>query len=441
MDTGQSTLAAGDAAGSRSIKPIAEIAATMRLLFIASLAFAASVLTVSADQPEASTERIEAVPVPAETTPAATGEVETPTEPGAETTPDGSDPAPVPEDGSAGALVEDAPVLGGRGAPVVPPADAAPSTPPAPVAADPNDLTPAESMAWRNLRETVLRERAIWDRLRTRADDDLEQQRAAAEFRSVMNAYENVIRAAPKFAEAYAAYGLLLSRTGNREEAVRAFLKANQLDPNMPLVKNQIGNYLIEEGRYKDALGYYLAAIRLKPDEPLYHYQLGSLLREYRKFLIADGLYTSTKIDGLMQEAFREAARHAPDNWGYIYRFAESYYDLEHPKWEEALAEWTRLETKARPGVERQTIHLHQANVLARLGRRDEARLIVDSIVEPSLLGAKAEVLAILDPPAEPEGEPATEPAPAGVEPESELESDTESTHEPTSTDANPAGS
>lgn len=313
------------------------------------------------------------------------------------------EPVPAPSASAAAAAAAEteaeAPVLGGRGAPIVPPAEAAPATTVLPTAADPNNLTPAESMAWRDLRDAVMRERAIWERLRARPDDDLEQQRAQAEFRTVMNAYENVIRAAPRFAEAYAAYGLLLSRTGNREEAVRACLKANQLNPNLPMVKNQIGNYLIEEGRYKDALGYYLAAIQLKPDEPLYHYQLGSLLREYRKFLVVDGLYTSAKIDKLMQEAFREAARLAPENWGYIYRFAESYYDLETPQWDAALAEWTRLAEKAQPGVERQTIHLHQANVLTRLGRRDEARLIVDSIVEPSLQAAKAEVLAMIDPP------------------------------------------
>lgn len=349
----------------------------MRLPLLTSIALAAA-LTVSADQPEVSPESAVA-PAPAlAEAPATTSDAAA--EPGAE-------------------IDKDAPVLGGRGAPVVPPADPAPATTPLPTALDPNNLTPAESMAWRDLRDAVLRERAIWARLRDQPDDDYEQQRAAAEFRTVMNAYENVIRASPKFAEAYAAYGLLLSRTGNREEAVRAFLKANQLDPNMPMVKNQIGNYLIEESRYKDALGYYLAAIRLMPDEPLYHYQLGSLLREYRKFLVDDGLYTSPKIDALMQEAFREAARLAPDNWGYIYRFAESYYDLETPKWEEALAEWTRLEARAKAGVEKQTIHLHQANILARLGRRDEARQIVDSIVEPSLQGAKAEVIAMIDPP------------------------------------------
>lgn len=340
----------------------------MRLLFLSSWLLAAAALTSSADQPEA------ALPVPQEET-------------------------------------EESPVIEGRGPPVVPPAEISPAAPP--TATDPDNFTPAESMAWRDLRDAILRERAIWDRLRTRADDDMEQQRAAAEFRTVMNAYENVIRAAPKFADAYAAYGLLLSRTGNRENAVRAFLKANELDPNIPMVKNQIGNYLIEEGRYSDALGYYLAAIKLKPDEPLYHYQLGSVMREYRKFLVADGLYSSGKIDELMQSAFREAARLAPDNWGYIYRFAESYYDLETPKWEEALAEWTRLEEIAKPGVEEQTIRLHQANVLARLDRRDEARQIVDSIVEPSLARAKAEVLERIDPPpAAEESVPAVPPAP-----------------------------
>jgi len=324
---------------------------------------------------------------------------------------------PQPETGASEPLRDD-PVLEGRSAPVVPPAEPQ-SRVMLPTADDPNVLTPAESMAWRDLRATVLRERAIWDRLRARPDDDAEQQRAQAEFRTVMNAYENIIRASPKFAEAYAAYGLLLSRTGNREEAVRAFLKANQIDPNMPMVKNQIGNYLIEEGRYKDALGYYLAAIQLKGDEPLYHYQLGALLREYRKFLVVDGLYTPDKIDSLMQEAFRQAAALAPENWGYIYRYAESFYDLETPKWEEALAEWTRLADKAKPGVERQAIHLHQANVLVRMGRRDEARLVVDSIVEPTLQGAKAEVLARIDPPPEPEAEAETQ-SDVGAEPEAE---------------------
>lgn len=321
--------------------------------------------------------------------------------------PDGASPA-VSTDAAAPAGAGEAAAAPAPGAADVPAAESAP-----PAVRDPNELTPGESMAWRDLRKTVTRERAIWERLRAHPDDEMEKQRANAEFRDIMTAYENVIRAAPKFAEAYAAYGLLLSRTGNREEAVQVFLKANQLDHNMPMVKNQIGNFLFEDGRYSDALGYYLAAIKLKPDEPLYHYQLGSLLREYRKFFITDGLYTPAKIDRLMQEAFHEAARLAPDNWAYIYRYAESFYDLETPDWPAALETWTGLEAKAKPGVERQTIHLHQANVLARMGRRDEARQALDSVVEPSLQGAKAEVLAMIDPPPE----PAPAPAPAAEQP------------------------
>ncbi len=340
---------------------------------------------------------------------AATAVLSLPAQP-AETEPqeDPAAQAPAPAAPSEpGPVVVPDPVVSGSAVP----ADPAPVLP---KAGDPNELTPAESMAWRDLREVVLRERAIWDRLREHPYDEYEKQRANADFRHVMTAYENVIRGAPKFAEAYAAYGLLLSRTGNREEAVRVFLKANQLDPNLPMVKNQIGNYLLEDGRYNEALGYYLAAIKLKPDEPLYHYQLGTLMHEYRRFFIDDGTYEAGKVDALRHEAFREAARLAPDNWPFIYRYAESFYDLEIPDWPGALEEWTRLLAKAKPGVEKQTIHLHQANVLARLGRSDEARAIVDSIVEPALEPAKAEVMALIDPP--PAGDaapPAEEAAPA----------------------------
>jgi tetratricopeptide (TPR) repeat protein len=274
---------------------------------------------------------------------------------------------------------------------------------------DPNNLTPAESKAWRDLRETVTRERTIWDRLLQNPDDDHEQQRANAEFRAVITAYENLIRSAPQFAEAYAAYGLLLNRTGNREQAARIMLQANQINPALPMVKNELGNYLFEDGRYKDALGYYLAAIELKGDEPLYHYQLGSLLREYRRFFLADGIFDPSTIDTKLQDAFRRAAELAPDTWGYTYRYAESFYDVASPDWHAALAEWTKLEGKAKPGVEKQAIHLHQAHVLAQMGLRDEARLIVDSVVEPSLLATKEEVLALIDAPEATEAAPTSE--------------------------------
>ncbi len=249
---------------------------------------------------------------------------------------------------------------------------------------------PGETMAVRDLREVMSREQLIWERLRATPDDAAAKKRAETDLRDVITAYENVIRANPDFAEAYAAYGLVLSRTGNREAAVKAFLKANQINPKLPMVKNQLGNFLTEEGNYKEALPYYLSAIELKPDEPLYHYQLGSLLHEYRKFFIADKLYTEDVLDKESHEAFKRAAELAPDNWGYVYRYAESFYDAANPDWDAALAEWRKLEARAKPGVEVQTIRLQIARVLIEMGGHDdEARTMVATVTEPTLASNK----------------------------------------------------
>jgi len=288
-----------------------------------------------------------------------------------------------------------------------------------PVAGDPNELTPGESMAWRELRGIRFREEAIWERLREKPDDEDERQRANAEIRTLIMAYELLIESAPKFAEAYASYGLLLSRTGNREEAVRVFLRADQFPPALPMVKNQIGNYLFEEGRYKDALGYYLAAVQLAPQEPLYHYQLGTLLSEYRRFFLADALYTPAKIDRLIQAAFEEAARLKPEEWAFAYRHAESFYDLEQPDWSAALLAWGKLEARAASVLEKETIRLHRANVLSRMGQVSQALEIVDSIVSVPLAGACEQLRRQLvgggsaEPPAE---APAPQPTAVGSE-------------------------
>lgn len=279
----------------------------------------------------------------------------------------------------------------------VAPAADAPTTPTPP--AQPVPAAPeGETLAVRQLRQVIERENRTWERLRANPDNEATKRRVEAELLEVIGAYENILRANPDFAEAYAAYGLLLSRTGSREAAAKAFLKANELNPNIPMVKNQLGNYLVEDGKYQEALPYYLAAIELKPDEPLYHYQLGTLLHEFRRFFIADGTYTADVIAAKSHEAFKRAAELAPDTWAYAYRYAESFYDAADPDWEAALAEWRKLEAKAEPGVGVQTIRLHIARVLIEMGGHDdEARAIVATVTEPALAENKQTLVDYLN--------------------------------------------
>jgi tetratricopeptide (TPR) repeat protein len=205
--------------------------------------------------------------------------------------------------------------------------------------------------------------------------------------------YESLLRNNPGFAAGYASYGYMLWKVGMRKPAVAILLKANQLDPDIPLVKNELGNYLAEEGKPVEALNYFLAAIKLEPSEPLYHFQLGTLLYEARDDFLRSGEWSRAAIDHSMQEAFRNAAELAPDRIEFTYRYAESFYDMKEPDWPAALKAWEGLEARAQSEVERETMRLHQVNVLLNMGKREQARKVLDSVSDPTMAGQKQQLL------------------------------------------------
>jgi tetratricopeptide (TPR) repeat protein len=243
---------------------------------------------------------------------------------------------------------------------------------------------PAETLSERTLKEIVARQKAIFARVAAE-QDHLDEAWLRGELQSVINSYDVLIQKSPDFAAAYAAYGQLLGQVGMNREATGMLLKANQLDGEIPLVKNEIARLLAEDGKPAEALPWLTAAIKLAPEEPLYHYHLGKLLTEARDDLVATGQFTREKLDASMLEAFGRAAELAPREMAYAYRAAEAYYDLATPRWEEALRAWGALEERAQPGVEQQTIRLHAANVLLKLGRTDHARALLVTVTEPAL--------------------------------------------------------
>jgi tetratricopeptide (TPR) repeat protein len=250
----------------------------------------------------------------------------------------------------------------------------------------------AETLPEKTLKEIVARQKNIFERAEAEKEH-LDEAWLRGELQNVINSYDILIQKAPDFAPAYVAYGLLLGKVGMTREAVGMLIKANQLDGEIPLVKNEVARFLAEDGKIVDALPWLTAAIELAPREPLYHYHLGKLLTEGRDDLITTGQFTRAKLDAAMLEAFKRGAELAPDNFAYAYRAAEAYYDLAEPQWTEALARWAALEEKAKPGVEQQTIRLHAANVLIKLGRADHARALLASVTEQPLLKQKQTLL------------------------------------------------
>jgi tetratricopeptide (TPR) repeat protein len=255
----------------------------------------------------------------------------------------------------------------------------------------------AETMAEQRLREIAEHQKAVLAEAaaeRDRPDDpDLK-----ARVDQVIHEYESLLRDNPDFAAGYASYGYMLWKVGARKEAVAILMKANQMDPDIPLVKNELGNYLAEEGKPMEALNYFLAAIKLEPGEPLYHYQLGTLLYEARDDFLKSGEWTRDSLDHSMHQAFGEAARLAPDRIEFVYRYAESFYDMKDPDWQEALRTWEGLDAHAQSDVERQTMRLHEANVLLNMGREGDARKVLDTVTDPKLDAQKQKLVARLAP-------------------------------------------
>jgi len=250
----------------------------------------------------------------------------------------------------------------------------------------------SETLAERNLRRIVERQKTLLADA-AKQGEKLDEANFKQQMQEVTHDYELLLRNNPNFAAGYAAYGYLLSKIDMRKEATAMLLKANQLDSDIALVKNQLGNLLAEEGKPVQAAPYFLAAIQLEPNEPLYHYQLGTVLAAARDDFLATGEWTRATLDNAMHHAFQRAAELAPDRFEFAYRYAESFYDLEKPDWDKALRTWSALEEKASTDLERQIMRLHAANICVKLGKLAHARALLATVDDPKLQGQKDRLL------------------------------------------------
>jgi len=255
--------------------------------------------------------------------------------------------------------------------------------------------TRTETMAERGLRQLVERQRILLDSA-AKGVERFDEASFKSQMQQLCQSYETFLRENKEFAAGYAAYGYLLGKIGMDKESAVMLLKANQYDADIPLVKNQLGNYLAEHGQPLEAVNYYLAAIKLAPDEPLYHFQLGTLLHNSRDEFLKSGEWTRESVDQAMHEGFRQAAELAPDRIEFTYRYAESFYDMAHPDWAEVLKVWAKLEERAQSPSERQFMRLHAANVCIKMGKFDHARALISTVTEPHLDAQKQKLVAQL---------------------------------------------
>lgn len=252
------------------------------------------------------------------------------------------------------------------------------------------------SPAQRELQGIITRQQKLLARAAATDEENIDADDFKVKVQDICYEYDDYIKKHPDIAAAYAAYGMLLGKIDMRKQALSMLLKANSLDPGLPLVKNQLGNYLAEDGHPLEALSYFLAAIKLDPKEPLYHYQVGTLLNEAKDEFLKSPEWTRDSLEHSMHKAFQNAAELAPDRIEFTYRYCESFYDLQNPNWDEALKAWSELEERAKPGVEKETIRLHRANILIKQKKMDQARILLATVAEGVLMKQKEKLIAQL---------------------------------------------
>jgi len=270
----------------------------------------------------------------------------------------------------------------------------------------------SEDDATTRLKEIVETQKQLFAKAEAEGEK-ADQDELRSQLQQLVQQYDKLLAEHKDFVPAYVAYGLMLGKAGMSKEAVTFLLRANQLDGNLPIVKNQLGNYVAEEGRPLEAINYFLSAIKLDPEEPLYHYQLGMLLTEARDDFIKSGEWTRETVEETLHKAFERAMHLAPGDWRYAYQYGLSFYELDPGQWDAALKFWQDFEKTLKPGVEQEVCRLHQAKVLHELHRTDEARKLLASVNETALARQKDRVATEIEQPVAPKPAPVAPPAPA----------------------------
>ena len=193
--------------------------------------------------------------------------------------------------------------------------------------------------------------------------------------------YYQLVRDNPQSVAAHNALAAFLWKNGEAELAVEHWQAAQRLEPKNGEAANSLGGAYLSIGRVREAAEQFLLAVRSEGGNPDYHFDLGNV-----EFIFRSDLTAAWKIDAaeLLQRAlfqFREASRLAPTDLEYARAYAETFYGMLNPDWEEAQRAWQHyLELS----TNRNFAYLQLARVSLKRHKKTEALSFLDKISDPA---------------------------------------------------------
>lgn len=193
-------------------------------------------------------------------------------------------------------------------------------------------------------------------------------------------AYEDFIKRHPRYAQARVAYASLLHDLGEEDAECDQLLKAREIDPTIPSIWNNLGNYYGEHGPMTNAFICYEKAIQLEPTESVYYHNFGTTVYLYRKDVREYYHINEQQVFDKAMALYASAMKYDPTNFNLATDVAESYYGIKPMRTNDALASWTNALNLARDEIDREGVYIHLARVNIQIGRFAPAQHFLDDV-------------------------------------------------------------
>ena len=200
-----------------------------------------------------------------------------------------------------------------------------------------------------------------------------EVTRLAALRRRHENDYRHFLNDHPQHTRAMVAFGSLLYDQGRQEEGIRWWEKAIALDPREAYAYNNIANHYGHSGRSAEALKLYDTAIALEPTEPVFRFNWATTCVTFRNDAHTVYGWTKEEIYRHGLEQFRKARDLAPQDFDLASAYAQTFYGVPEPDWQEAYEAWKFCLDQPLTDAQRQFVYANLARADVELGRYDEA--------------------------------------------------------------------
>lgn len=213
------------------------------------------------------------------------------------------------------------------------------------------------------------------DELRAQSNTPLAATaRWKAQVRRLKNDYRHFLHDYPRHARAMVAYGDLLYDEDSEEDGIRWWKKAITVDPREAYAYNSLANHYGHNGQADEALRYYAKAIELAPTEPIFRFNWATTCQLFRNESRAVYGWNTDQIFQHSLEQFRAARDLAAQDFDLSSAYAETFYQVPKPDWQEAYKAWRFCLNQPLDGQQREFVCGHLARVCVRLARYDEAK-------------------------------------------------------------------